>query len=158
MCASPCANCLRWRYDKGTRYRRRVHSKWTNIQKVSIKGFVKFQKQFCTLRHATGNDDGDLAFANVPFEETDLSLIARSWMRGSTRDLNEAFREQEDLSRDWNVVRFAFVKQITPRNYILLFVEPLLKFLQLNFDREKCDHDDFARFTCDNYVTRRVHW
>lgn len=53
--------------------------------KVSIKGFDKFEKQFCTLRHATRNNDRDLETgANVPFER-DGSLANRALLNARKR-------------------------------------------------------------------------
>lgn len=121
--------------------RRRCHSKCANVQSVSIKRFEKFEKQFCTLWHATRNNDRDLTGANVPFEGTHLSLIARSWMRGSTR-----------VSRVKRTERI--FHETTPRNY------PVLRraSLEISSVRLRPRRIHFVRYNCHVVTRRGVHW
>lgn len=62
----------------------------------------------------------------VPFEGTDLSLIARSRTRGSTRVSGEVARENKGICRKIkNVASFPSVKQIEFCEITLFYVKSL---------------------------------
>lgn len=99
---------------------------------------------------------------NVPFEGTNLSIIARSWTRGSARVSGEEFRENERIFRETETFAqlafffFFFFLSEQRREITLFYVEPLLRFLPLDFDREECTTTTISFVSVTMTVSRIV--
>lgn len=90
------------------RCRWRVYSKSAIVEKVyQWKDSKSFRNNFvlCSTQRETMIKIFQM---RVPFEGTDLSLIARSWTRGSTRVSGEVARENKGIYREIKMSRNFF--------------------------------------------------
>lgn len=166
-CPKTLTKWSRWgRYDGGTRCWR-IHSRRANDRKVSIKGDSKnFKSNFvlCGTQREITTEILRMQ-ENVPFEGTNLSIIARSWTRGSARVSGEEFRENERIFRETETFAqlafffFFFLKRTTPRNYpVLRRASFKISSVRL-WPRRVHNHNHLVRFGYDDRVTHRgAHW
>lgn len=112
------------------RERARSKSVDKGIRKFSKNNFVLFGTQRETTTEI-------LRMQRVPFEGTDLSLIARSWMREMHSRFGWSVSRTRGTFREiGNVAWFAFVKRTTPWNCPVLRRASLK--ISADLDREEC--------------------